>query len=157
LGYAAVLRAYESSYELRAAAREVDERWTELHWIHGNLTATNVLVEHQPALRVSFIDPCGVGLGEPAWDLAAAVDMISWLAPRWSATPQLLADYLILGYRGPAGPVTSIRQSRPYGRWLPLYGSKILHMSRQARHPSRENWNSGWIGLAGTPLESGAS
>jgi hypothetical protein len=50
LGYAAVLQAYESSYELRAAAREVDERWTELHWIHGNLTATNVLVEHQPAL-----------------------------------------------------------------------------------------------------------
>ena len=104
LGYAAVLRAYESSYELRAAAREVDERWTELHWIHGNLTATNVLVEHQPALRVSFIDPCGVGLGDPAWDLAAAVDMISWLAPRWGVTPQLLADYLILGYRRAGGP-----------------------------------------------------
>jgi hypothetical protein len=104
LGYAAVLRAYESSCELRVAAREVDERWTELHWIHGNLTATNVLVEQQPALRVSFIDPCGVGLGEPAWDLAAAVDMISWLAPRWSATPQLLADYLILGYRRAGGP-----------------------------------------------------
>jgi Ser/Thr protein kinase RdoA (MazF antagonist) len=50
-----------------APAREVDERWTELHWIYGNLTATNVLVEHQPALRVSFIDPCGVGLGDPAW------------------------------------------------------------------------------------------
>jgi tRNA A-37 threonylcarbamoyl transferase component Bud32 len=67
LGHAAVLRAYESSYELRAAVREVDERWTELHWIHGNLTATNVLVQHQPALRVSFIDPYGVGLGDPAW------------------------------------------------------------------------------------------
>jgi hypothetical protein len=104
LGYAAVLRAYESSYELRAAAREVDERWTELHWIHGNLTATNVLVEHQPALRVSFIDPCGVGLGDPAWDLAAAVDMITWLAPRWGVTPQLLADNLILGYRRAGGP-----------------------------------------------------
>jgi hypothetical protein len=63
----AVLQACESSYELRAPAREVDERWTELHWIYGNLTATNVLVEHQPALRVSFIDPCGVGLGDPAW------------------------------------------------------------------------------------------
>jgi hypothetical protein len=104
LGYAAVLRAYESSCELRVAAREVDERWTELHWIHGNLTATNVLVEHQPALRVSFIDPCGVGLGDPAWDLAAAVDMITWLAPRWGVTPQLLADNLILGYRRAGGP-----------------------------------------------------
>ena len=103
-GYAAVLQAYESSYELRVAAREVDERWTELHWIHGNLTATNVLVEHQPALRVSFIDPHGVGLGDPAWDLAAAVDMIAWLAPRWGATPQPLADYLILGYRRAGGP-----------------------------------------------------
>jgi Ser/Thr protein kinase RdoA (MazF antagonist) len=67
LGTCGVLRAYESSYELRAAVREVDERWTELHWIHGNLTATNVLVQHQPALRVSFIDPYGVGLGDPAW------------------------------------------------------------------------------------------
>ena len=34
-GYAAVLRAYESSRDLRAAASEVDARWTELHWIHG--------------------------------------------------------------------------------------------------------------------------
>src|SRR6187401_1311913 len=78
LGYAAVLRAYSSSCELRVAAREVDERWTELHWIHGNLTATTVVVEHQPALRVSFIDPHGVGLGDPAWDLATAADMITW-------------------------------------------------------------------------------
>jgi hypothetical protein len=69
LGYTAVLRAYESSCELRVAAREVDERWTELHWIHGDLTATNVMVEHQPALRVSFIDPSCVGLGGPVWDL----------------------------------------------------------------------------------------
>jgi hypothetical protein len=104
LGYAAVLRAYESSCELRVAAREVDERWTELHWIHGNLTATSVLVEHQPTLRVSFIDPHGLGLGDPAWDLAAAVDMITWLSPRWRTTPPPLVDYLILGYRRAAGP-----------------------------------------------------
>ncbi|HEY6812294.1 MAG TPA: phosphotransferase [Propionibacteriaceae bacterium] len=103
-GYAAVLRAYESSCELRVAAREVDERWTELHWIHGDLTATNVVVEHQPALRVSFIDPSGVGLGDPAWDLAAAVDMIAWLSPRWRALPQPLVDYLLLGYRRAGGP-----------------------------------------------------
>lgn len=76
LGYAAVLRAYSSSCELRVAAREVDERWTELHWIHGNLTATTVVVEHQPALCVSFIDAHGVGLGDPGWDLATAADMI---------------------------------------------------------------------------------
>ena len=103
-GYAAVLRAYESSCELRVAAREVDGRWTELHWIHGDLTATHVVVEHQPALRVSFIDPSGVGLGDPAWDLAAAVDMIAWLSPRWRAVPQPLVDYLLLGYRRAGGP-----------------------------------------------------
>jgi Phosphotransferase enzyme family len=104
LGHPGVLRAYESSCELRVAAREVDERWTELHWIHGNLTATNVLVEHQPALRVSFIEPHGVGLGDPAWDLASAVDMIRWLSPRWRTMPQPLVDYLILGYRRVGGP-----------------------------------------------------
>jgi aminoglycoside phosphotransferase (APT) family kinase protein len=104
LGYAAVLRAYESSADLRAATREVDERWTELHWIHGNLNASNVLVDHFPVLSVSFIDPDGVGLGDPAWDLASAVDMIVWLAPRWHAMPQPLVDYLLLGYRRAGGP-----------------------------------------------------
>jgi Ser/Thr protein kinase RdoA (MazF antagonist) len=104
LGHAAVLRAYESSADLRAAAREVDERWTELHWIHGNLNAGNVLVDHLPALRVSFTDPDGVGLGDPAWDLASAVDTIAWLSPRWHALPQQLVDYLLLGYRRAAGP-----------------------------------------------------
>lgn len=103
-GAVAVLRAYESSADLRAAAREVDERWTELHWIHGNLNASNVLVDHLPALRVSFIDPDGVGLGDPAWDLASAVDMIAWLSPRWHALPQQLVDYLLLGYRRAGGP-----------------------------------------------------
>ena len=103
-GYAAVLKAYDSSRDLRAAASEVDARWTELHWIHGNLNAANVLVEPRPSLRVSFIDPEAVGIGDPAWDLAAAVDMIAWLSPRWRTTPQPLVDYLILGYRRAGGP-----------------------------------------------------
>ena len=62
-GYAAVLEAYESSPDLRVAALEVDQRWTEQHWIHGNLSATTVMVEDQPALRISFFDPEGGGLG----------------------------------------------------------------------------------------------
>jgi aminoglycoside phosphotransferase (APT) family kinase protein len=103
-GYAAVLKAYESSRDLRAAASEVDARWTELHWIHGNLNAFNVLVQQRPALRVSFIDPQDAGLGDPAWDLASAVDMITWLAPQWRTMPQPLVDYFLLGYRRAGGP-----------------------------------------------------
>ena len=104
LGQAVVLNAYRSSADLRAATREVDERWTELHWIHGNLTASNVMIEHQPALRVSFADLDEVGLGDPAWDLASAVDMIVWLSPRWHTVPQPLVEYLLLGYRRAGGP-----------------------------------------------------
>jgi aminoglycoside phosphotransferase (APT) family kinase protein len=45
-GYPTVLEAYESSPDLRlAAACEVDDRWTEQHWIHGKLNASNVIVD----------------------------------------------------------------------------------------------------------------
>ena len=103
-GYATVLEAYESSPDLRAAASEVDDRWTEQHWIHGNLSASSVVVEQRPALRVSFVDLEGVGLGDPAWDLAAAVDTIDWLSPLKGAMPQLLVEYLLQGYRRAGGP-----------------------------------------------------
>ncbi len=103
-GYATVLEAYESSRDLRAAVCEVDDRWTEQHWIHGNLNETNVIVEQRPALRVSFVDLDDAGLGDPAWDLASAADTIAWLSPRWRAMPQLLMENLLQGYRRAGGP-----------------------------------------------------
>ena len=103
-GYAAVLEAYESSPDLRAAAIEVDQRWTEQHWIHGNLSAATVFVEQQPALRVSFAGLEHAGLGDPAWDLASAVDTIIWLSLLWHTAAQPLVDYLIFGYRRAGGP-----------------------------------------------------
>jgi aminoglycoside phosphotransferase (APT) family kinase protein len=103
-GYATVLEAYESCRDLRAAASEVDDRWTEQHWIHGNLSETNVIVEQRPALRVSFVELEDAGLGDPAWDLASAVDTIAWLSPRWRAIPQQLIDDLLQGYRRAGGP-----------------------------------------------------
>jgi aminoglycoside phosphotransferase (APT) family kinase protein len=61
-------------------------------------------VDQRPALQISLIDPGHVGLGDPAWDLASAVDMIVWLSPRWQAMPQPLVDYLLLGYWRAGGP-----------------------------------------------------
>jgi aminoglycoside phosphotransferase (APT) family kinase protein len=103
-GYRTVLDAYGSNRDLRAAVREVEERWTEQHWIHGDLSAINVLVERRPALRVGFAGLESVGLGDPAWDLASCVDTITWLSPRWHAVPQQLVDYFLLGYRRAGGP-----------------------------------------------------
>ena len=125
---AAVLSAYESSRDLRAAVREVDERWTELHWIHGDLTVSNVQVALRPAMRVSFLGLDEAGLGDPAWDLAIAVDMITWVSPCWHAMPQPLADY-------PVG-IPASERTRPalsgHGgqrHWLPPSGSRTPHGS----------------------------
>ena len=75
--YAAVFHTLESSLALRAAAGEVAERWTARHWIHGNLTPAHVLVSDRPALRIGFIDLAEAGLGDPAWDLASAIEVIA--------------------------------------------------------------------------------
>jgi aminoglycoside phosphotransferase (APT) family kinase protein len=103
-GFGTVLEAYESTRDLRAAVREVDERWIELHWIHGDLSATNVVVEQRPSLRISFLGLEGAGLGDAAWDLASAADTIAWLSPRWQVQSQPLVEYFLLGYRRAGGP-----------------------------------------------------
>lgn len=133
-GYPRVLEAYESSPDLRAAATEVADRWTEQHWIHGNVSASTVIVEHRPALRVSFIDLEDAGLGDPAWDLASAADTIDSLAPRWRVMPQLLLDSLLLGYRRAGGPA----------RLNPaMQAVRALATALQAGSEDESNWPKG--------------
>ena len=134
VGVRTVLEAYESSPDLRAAATEVDDRWTEQHWIHGNVSASTVIVEHWPALRVSFIDLEDAGRGDPAWDLASAVDTIDLLAPRWRVMPQLLLDYLLLGYRRAGGP------ARLYPA---MQAVRALTTALQAGSEDESNWPKG--------------
>ena len=101
---ATVMAGYESSAGLRAAVDEVAERWSERHWIHGDLGVDSVLVEHRPVLRVHLTGLDGAGLGDPAWDLASAIDTITRLAPVWQAPAEVLVDYLMQGYRRASGP-----------------------------------------------------
>ena len=103
-GYAAVLAAIEGEPSLRAAAAEVDQRWSERHWVHGDLSATNVMVDTVPCLQVRFVDFEDAGLGDPAWDLATALDTIGYLAPGWSSPPEPLVEYFLRGYRHADGP-----------------------------------------------------
>jgi aminoglycoside phosphotransferase len=102
--YAAVLAAIEGEPALRSAAAEADERWSEQHWMHGDQSATNVMVETVPCLRVRFVDFEDAGLGDPAWDLATALDTICYLAPGWNAPPEPLVEYFLRGYRHADGP-----------------------------------------------------
>ena len=103
-GYATVLAAIDGEPSLRAAAAEADQRWSERHWMHGDLSATNVMVDTVPCLQVRFVDFEDAGLGDPAWDLATALDTIGYLAPGWSSPSEPLVEYFLRGYRHADGP-----------------------------------------------------
>ncbi len=102
--YATVFETFQASQPLRAAAVEVAERWTARHWIHGNLTPAHVLVTDRPALRIGFVDLAEAGLGDPAWDLASAVEVIAGLSRNWHTSAVALVEYFMQGYRHAAGP-----------------------------------------------------
>ncbi len=100
----AVLDALDSDAVLQGAVQEVRERWSERYWMHGDIRPSRVLVHTAPSLQVSFATPTMAGLGDPAWDLSAAIDTITWLAPRWESSPQPLVHELMVGYRRSHGP-----------------------------------------------------
>ena len=51
-----------------------------------------------------FTGQLTAGLALSDEQVASAIDVIVWLAPRWAAMPQPLVDYLLLGYRRAGGP-----------------------------------------------------
>ncbi len=99
----AVLSVIESEPGLRAVGSEVAARWTDRHWMHGGLTATHVVVEWAPPLRVRFLNFENAGLGDLAWDLATAIDTITWMSRRWQTPAEPLVDYFLRGYRRAGG------------------------------------------------------
>lgn len=103
-----VLRALQTDRGLLRTSSRVADRWTADHWTHGELTEDRVLVQHRPELQVRFVDLRAAGLGEPGWDLAAALETIDELtaglrAPWRSASGTCLSDYLLQGYRRAGG------------------------------------------------------
>ena len=97
----------------RALARTVEraaDRWTARPWIHGNRTEDRVRLHRSPELRLTFGDFADGGLGDPGWDLAAALETIEALtAPggRWAgASADCLTEYFVHGYRRAGGPAT---------------------------------------------------
>jgi hypothetical protein len=103
-----VLRTLLGDRGLQRTVSRVADRWSADHWTHGDLTADRILVQHAPELRVRFVDLRGGGLGDPAWDLAGALETVSELtagpqAPWGSANAACLTDFLLLGYRRAGG------------------------------------------------------
>jgi hypothetical protein len=102
-----VLRVLRADRALLRTTSRVADRWSADHWTHADLTANRVLVQLVPDLRVRFVDLRGSGLGDPAWDLAGALETIAELtAPRapWApASGACLSDYLLQGYRRAGG------------------------------------------------------
>jgi aminoglycoside phosphotransferase len=96
-------RFVDSHPLLRRALHQVDERWTERHWIHGDLGPNNVVVEHELRPTVRFVDFDRAGRGDPAWDLATVLDCLAWLAPDWRAPVEPLTEHFLRGYRQAGG------------------------------------------------------
>lgn len=102
--WALVRTALQTDYALRAAAEAAAGSWWGESPTHNNLRSEHVLVEVSPVLRVRFVGFGSAGLGDPAWDLATALDNLAELAKPWGVREELLADFLLHGYRRADGP-----------------------------------------------------
>lgn len=91
--FAAVLELAREP-DVQAALEHAASQWARTAWIHGDVSANNVII-HQA--RASLVDLEGAGLGDPAWDLATAVSTLRGLG---GTGTNFLTEYWRLG--GPA-------------------------------------------------------
>lgn len=91
--FAAVLELARDP-EVRTALGHAASRWTRTAWIHGDVSANNVIIHGDTA---SLVDLEGAGLGCPDWDLATAVSTLRGLG---GTGTDFLTEYWRLG--GPA-------------------------------------------------------
>lgn len=91
--FAAVLELAREP-DVQAALEHAASQWTRTAWIHGDVSANNVIIHRD---RASLVDLEGAGLGDPAWDLATAVSTVRGLG---GTGTEFLTEYWRLG--GPA-------------------------------------------------------
>jgi aminoglycoside phosphotransferase len=140
---AAIIAAIDNEPSLRAASRQVDARWTDRQWMHGDLTSANVVVESAPPMRVRFMNFEHAGLGDPAWDLATAMDTITWMAPQWRTPAEPLIDYFLRGYRRSGGLGTlypAIQAVRALATAWQLAGTRQDPTGVRAAEPDSKTW-----------------
>lgn len=135
-----VLRTLRVDRGLLRTTTRVADRWSADHWVHADLTADRVLVQQLPDLRVRFVDLRGSGLGDPAWDLAGALDTISGLttgsrAPWGPASGSCLSDYLLQGYRRAGGTAVVDAGTRAL-RLLARAWDAAVALDARAGHPA---------------------
>ncbi|MGO1385903.1 MAG: phosphotransferase family protein [Arachnia sp.] len=82
------------SADIRAALDQASRQWEVSAWIHGDVTAGNIIVHDD---RAVLVDWESAGLGDPAWDLATAVSTVTSLS---GSAETFLTEYWRLG--GPA-------------------------------------------------------
>ena len=113
---ASVRSAPEGSWAARLAGQVLDgegedartllragQGWTPRRWVHGDLSADNVLVSWGPGgPRACLVDLEDGGLGEPSWDLVCALRVLDDCLPVVDVEPARRA--LLATYAAGAGP-----------------------------------------------------